>query len=77
MHDQGGCLTVTGRRHPGHAGGPTSQIAKIQTPDTSWRRSSTPGWDRVGLPPGYTADVRQTLTRKEYTDLVAFLLTLK
>ena len=57
-----------------------SQIAKIQTPDYIMRKILDPkGAGAVaGFPPGVMPQTfGQTLTAKEYTDLVAFLLTLK
>jgi mono/diheme cytochrome c family protein len=57
-----------------------SQIAKIQTPDYIMKKILDPA--SVGTVAGYPKGVMpatfgQTLTAKEYTDLVAFLLTLK
>ena len=57
-----------------------SQIAKIQTPDYIMKKILDPkGSGTVaGFPPGVMPQTfGQTLTAKEYTDLVAFLLTLK
>src|SRR5713101_4369684 len=57
-----------------------SQIAKIQTPDYIMKKILDPrGMGTVsGFPPGVMPPTfGQTLTAKEYTDLVAFLLTLK
>ena len=57
-----------------------SQIAKIQTPDYIMKKILDPkGMGTVsGFPPGVMpATFGQMLTAKEYTDLVAFLLTLK
>jgi mono/diheme cytochrome c family protein len=57
-----------------------SQIAKIQTPDYIMRKILDPaGMGTVAnYPPGVMPkDFGQRLTAKEYTDLVAFLLTLK
>jgi mono/diheme cytochrome c family protein len=66
---------------PGSPVGPDlSQIAKIQTPDYVMRKILDPkGMGTVaGFPPGVMPQTfGQTLTAKEYTDLVAFLLTLK
>jgi len=57
-----------------------SQIAKIQTPDYIMKKILDPagagtvaGFPKGVMPPMFG----QTLTAKEYTDLVAFLLTLK
>ena len=57
-----------------------SQIAKIQTPDYIMKKILDPrGMGTVaGFPPGVMPPTfGQTLTAKEYTDLVSFLLTLK
>src|SRR5919108_5585927 len=57
-----------------------SQIAKIQTPDYIMKKILDPkGMGTVaGFPPGVMPQTfGQALTAKEYTDLVAFLLTLK
>jgi mono/diheme cytochrome c family protein len=57
-----------------------SQIAKIQTPDYVMKKILDPkGAGTVAnFPPGVMPQTfGQTLTAKEYTDLVAFLLTLK
>jgi mono/diheme cytochrome c family protein len=66
---------------PGSPVGPDlSQIAKIQTPDYIMKKILDPkGMGTVaGFPPGVMPQTfGQTLTAKEYTDLVAFLLTLK
>ena len=57
-----------------------SQIAKIQTADYIMKKILDPagmgtvaGYPKGVMPPTFG----QTLTAKEYTDLVAFLLTLK
>src|SRR5436305_967178 len=64
-----------------HPVGPDlSQIAKIQTPDYIMKKILDPkGSGTVaGFPPGVMPQTfGQVLTAKEYTDLVAFLLTLK
>jgi mono/diheme cytochrome c family protein len=57
-----------------------SQIARIQTPDYIMAKILNPG--AMGTVAGYPAGVMppifgQTLTAREYTDLVAFLLTLR
>jgi mono/diheme cytochrome c family protein len=66
---------------PGSPVGPDlSQLAKIQTPDYIMKKILDPkGMGTVaGFPPGVMPQTfGQTLTAKEYTDLVAFLLTLK
>jgi mono/diheme cytochrome c family protein len=57
-----------------------SQIAKIQTPDYIMKKILDPkGSGTVaGFPPGVMPQTfGQTLTAKEYVDVVAFLLTLK
>jgi len=57
-----------------------SQIAKIQTPDYIMKKILDPkGAGTVaGFPPGVMPQTfGQTLTSKEYVDLVSFLLTLK
>src|SRR5919201_1596498 len=57
-----------------------SQIAKIQTPDYIMKKILDPkGMGTVAnYPPGLLPqDFGQRLTAKEYTDLIAFLLTLK
>jgi len=57
-----------------------SQISKIQTPDYIMKKILDPkGMGTVaGFPPGVMPQTfGQTLTAKEYTDVVAFLLTLK
>ena len=57
-----------------------SQIAKIQTPDYIMKKIIDPkGMGTVsGFPPGVMPQTfGQTLTSKEYLDLVSFLLTLK
>ena len=66
---------------PGSPVGPDlSQIAKIQTPDYIMGKILHP--DKMGTVAGFPPNVMpktfgQTLTAQEYTDLVAFLLTLK
>ncbi|MBM4439903.1 MAG: cytochrome c [Candidatus Rokubacteria bacterium] len=66
---------------PGTPVGPDlSQIAKIQTPDYIMKKIIDPkGMGTVaGFPPGVMPQTfGQSLTSKEYLDLVAFLLTLK
>ena len=57
-----------------------TQIAKIQTPDYIMKKILDPkGMGTVaGYPPGVMPQTfGQTLTAKEYTDLLAFMLTLK
>ncbi|HXG02862.1 MAG TPA: c-type cytochrome [Candidatus Binatia bacterium] len=79
---KGGCMACHKAGDvPGTPVGPDlSQIARIQTPDYIMRKILDP--KGMGTVSGYPAGVMpqtfgQTLTAKEYTDLVAFLLTLK
>jgi mono/diheme cytochrome c family protein len=79
---KGGCLACHKAKDiPGAPVGPDlSQLAKIQTPDYIMKKILDPkGSGTVaGFPPGVMPQTfGQTLTAKEYTDLVAFLLTLK
>jgi cytochrome c2 len=79
---KGGCLAChKAGKIPGTPVGPDlSQIAKIQTPDYIMKKILDPkGMGTVsGFPPGVMPQTfGQSLTAKEYTDLVAFLLTLK
>lgn len=79
---KGGCLACHKAADiPGSPVGPDlTQIAKIQTPDYIMRKILDPkGMGTVsGFPPGVMPQTfGTTLTAKEYTDLVAFLLTLK
>jgi mono/diheme cytochrome c family protein len=79
---KGGCLACHKAGDiPGTPVGPDlSQIARIQTPDYIMRKILDPrGMGTVsGFPPGVMPPTfGQTLTAKEYTDLVAFMLTLK
>ena len=79
---KGGCLACHKAKDiPGTPVGPDlSQIAKIQTPDYIMKKILDPkGAGTVsGFPPGVMPQTfGQTLTAKEYTDLVAFMLTLK
>jgi cytochrome c oxidase subunit 2 len=79
---KGGCLACHKAGDiPGTPVGPDlSQLAKIQTPDYIMKKILDPkGMGTVaGFPPGVMPPTfGQTLTAKEYTDLVAFLLTLK
>jgi mono/diheme cytochrome c family protein len=79
---KGGCLACHKAGDiPGTPVGPDlSQIAKIQTPDYIMRKILDPkGMGTVaGYPPGVMPAIfGQSLTAKEYTDLVAFMLTLK
>ncbi|MBI2205379.1 MAG: c-type cytochrome [Candidatus Rokubacteria bacterium] len=79
---KGGCLACHKAADiPGSPVGPDlTQIAKIQTPDYIMKKILDPkGMGTVsGFPPGVMPQTfGTTLTAKEYTDLVAFLLTLK
>jgi len=79
---KGGCLACHKAGDiPGTPVGPDlSQIARIQPPDYIMKKILDPkGAGTVaGYPPGVMPNIfGQTLTAKEYTDLVAFLLTLK
>jgi mono/diheme cytochrome c family protein len=79
---KGGCFAchTGGKVGAGKVGPDLSQIAKIQTPDYIMKKILDPagmgtvaGFPKGVMPPTFG----QTLTAKEYTDLVAFLLTLK
>jgi mono/diheme cytochrome c family protein len=79
---KGACLAChKAGKFPGTPVGPDlSQIAKIQTPDYIMKKILDPagmgtvaGFPKGVMPPTFG----QTLTAREYTDLVAFLLTLK
>jgi cytochrome c2 len=77
-----GCIAchAAGKLGGGKVGPDLSQIGKIQTPDYIMKKVLDPaGMGTVsGFPPGVMPkDFGQRLTAKEYTDLVAFLLTLK
>jgi mono/diheme cytochrome c family protein len=79
---KGGCLACHKAGDiPGTPVGPDlSQIAKIQTPDYIMKKILDP--EGAGTVSGFPKGVMpktfgQTLTAKEYTDLVAFLMTLK
>jgi mono/diheme cytochrome c family protein len=79
---KGGCLACHKAGDiPGAPVGPDlSQIAKIQTPDYIMKKILDPkGMGTVsGFPPGVMPNIfGQSLTAKEFTDLVAFMLTLK
>jgi mono/diheme cytochrome c family protein len=79
---KGGCLACHKAKDvPGTPVGPDlSQLAKIQTPDYIMKKILDPkGMGTVaGFPPGVMPQTfGQTLTAREYTDLVSFLLTLK
>jgi mono/diheme cytochrome c family protein len=79
---KGGCLACHKAGDvPGTPVGPDlSQIAKIQTPDYIMKKILDP--EAAGTVSGFPKGVMpktfgQTLTAREYTDLVAFLMTLK
>ena len=79
---KGGCVAChkAGKIGASPVGPDLTQIAKIQTPDYIMRKILDPkGMGTVsGYPPGVMPQTfGQTLTAKEYTDLVAFMLTLK
>ena len=79
---KGGCIACHKAKDVGASpvGPDLSQIAKIQTPDYIMKKIIDPkGMGTVaGFPPGVMPQTfGQTLTSKEYLDLVAFLLTLK
>jgi mono/diheme cytochrome c family protein len=79
---KGGCIAChkAGKIGASPVGPDLSQIAKIQTPDYIMKKILDP--KGAGTVAGFPAGVMpptlgQTLNAKEYTDLVAFLLTLK
>jgi mono/diheme cytochrome c family protein len=79
---KGGCIAchTAGKAGGGKVGPDLSQIAKIQTSEYIMKKILDPaGMGTVaGFPKGVMPPMfGQTLTAKEYTDLVAFLLTLK
>ncbi len=79
---KGGCFAchTAGKVASGKVGPDLTQIAKIQTPEYIMKKILDPaGMGTVsGFPKGVMPPtLGQTLTAKEYTDLVAFLLTLK
>ncbi len=79
---KGGCIAChkAGKIGASPVGPDLSQIARIQTPDYIMKKILDPrGMGTVaGFPPGVMPPTfGQTLTAKEYTDLVSFLLTLK
>src|SRR5438477_5195857 len=82
LQGKGPCLAChkAGKVGASPVGPDLSQIAKIQTPDYIMKKILDPkGSGTVaGFPPGVMPQTfGQTLTAKEYTDLVTFLLTLK
>jgi len=79
---KGACIAChkAGKVGASPVGPDLSQIAKIQTPDYIMKKILDPkGMGTVaGFPPGVMPQTMgQTLTAKEYVDVVAFLLTLK
>jgi cytochrome c2 len=79
---KGGCIAChkAGKIGASPVGPDLSQISKIQTPDYIMKKILDPkGMGTVaGFPPGVMPQTfGQTLTSKEYMDVVAFLLTLK
>ena len=79
---KGGCIAchTAGKMGAAKVGPELTQIAKIQTPDYIMKKILDPkGMGTAsGFPPGVMPQtLGQTLSAKEYTDLVAFLLTLK
>jgi mono/diheme cytochrome c family protein len=79
---KGGCIAChkAGAIGASPVGPDLSQLAKIQTPDYIMKKILDPAG--MGTVAGYPKGVMpptlgQTLNAKEYTDLVAFLLTLK
>jgi mono/diheme cytochrome c family protein len=79
---KGGCIAChkAGKVGASPVGPDLSQIAKIQAPDYIMKKILDPagmgtvaGYPKGVMPPTFG----QTLTAKEYTDLVAFLMTLK
>jgi mono/diheme cytochrome c family protein len=79
---KGACIAChkAGKIGASPVGPDLSQIAKIQTPDYIMKKILDPkGSGTVaGFPPGVMPQTfGQTLTAKEFTDVVAFLLTLK
>ncbi len=77
-----GCIAChkAGKIGAAQVGPDLSQISKIQTPDYIMKKILDPkGMGTVaGFPPGVMPQTfGQTLTSKEYMDVVAFLLTLK
>ncbi len=79
---KGGCFAChkVNAISSGTVGPDLSQIARIQTPEYIMAKILNPGamGTVAGYPPGVMPPTfGQTLTAKEYVDLVAFLLTLK
>jgi mono/diheme cytochrome c family protein len=79
---KGGCIAChkAGKIGASPVGPDLSQIAKIQTPDYVMKKILDPAGSGTvaGFPKGVMPPMfGQTLTAKEYVDLVAFLMTLK
>src|SRR6059036_3525712 len=79
---KGACIAChkAGKIGASPVGPDLSQIAKIQTPEYVMKKILDPAGSGTvaGFPKGVMpATFGQTLTAKEYTDLVTFLLTLK
>src|SRR5437867_4390627 len=79
---KGGCIAChkAGKIGASPVGPDLSQIAKIQTPDYIMKKILDPAGSGTvaGFPKGVMPPMfGQTLTAKEYVDLVAFLMTLK
>jgi len=79
---KGGCIAChkAGKIGASPVGPDLSQIAKIQTPDYIMKKILDPAGSGTvaGFPKGVMPPMfGQSLTAKEYTDLVSFLLTLK
>jgi len=79
---KGGCIAChkAGKIGASPVGPDLSQIAKIQTPDYVMRKILDPAGSGTvaGFPKGVMPPMfGQSLTAKEYMDLVAFLMTLK
>ena len=79
---KGGCIAChkAGKIGASPVGPDLSQIAKIQTPDYIMKKILDPAGSGTvaGFPKGVMPPMfGQSLTAKEYVDLVAFLLTLK
>jgi len=79
---KGGCIAChkAGKIGASPVGPDLSQIAKIQTPDYVMRKILDPAGSGTvaGFPKGVMPPMfGQTLTAKDYMDLVAFLMTLK
>ena len=79
---KGGCIAChkAGKIGASPVGPDLSQIAKIQTPDYVMKKILDPAGSGTvaGFPKGVMPPMfGQSLTAKEYVDLVSFLMTLK